>query len=165
MASWEPTETKTATSRRAKTRKKTHWTNSSTQATALSSAPTACPYAQPPRAAKLAAAAAPTTTVGPITPSAAAGPTYITTNRPQWTFHRARSHLGAKLPRCIARHLGRCRWPSLPDGCVFSIPSAHLISSSSQAIEMGRTCGIRTHRCQAWNRQSQPDLLRDNKGE
>ena len=33
--------------------------------------------------------------------------------------------VGAKLPRCIAQHLDRCLWPSLPDRYVFSITSAH----------------------------------------
>ena len=38
----------------------------------------------------------------------------------------------------------------------------HTITSSPQTIDMGRACGGRTHRYSAWNRRSQPDLLRDN---
>jgi hypothetical protein len=72
--------------------------------------------------------------------------------------------VGTKLPRCIARHLGRGRRSDLPDGCILSVTFAHAFSSSPQAIDMERSrCG-RTHRYSAWDRRSQPDLLRDNKG-
>lgn len=57
-----------------------------------------------------------------------------------WAEHRRKRE---QLPRCIARHFCRSLRQDLPDRCVPSITSAHLISSSPHAIEMGRSCGRR----------------------
>jgi hypothetical protein len=83
----------------------------------------------------------------------------------QIEYHCKRDQvIGARLPRCNARHLGRCRRPYLPGRCILGITCAHTISSSPQVIEVGRSCGGRDHRYLTWYRWGKPDLPRDSKG-
>ncbi|KAN0134671.1 hypothetical protein V8E53_007456 [Lactarius tabidus] len=48
------------------------------------------------------------------------------------------------------------KWSDLPNGCILGITLAHAITSSLQAIEMGRSCSGRTHRYLAWYRRHNP---------